>query len=150
MTHGGNVDRRHRHVLIAEKAYGGRLPGGVEVHHIDGDHLNNIPGNLVICQDRKYHQLLHMRQRIIDAGGNPNTQKVCPTCRIRERSEFHPASYTADGLRPNCKDCISAKNRADLEKRKQRVAVGGMLDNVRHMHREIDESINQELMEGAA
>jgi len=30
------------------------------------------------------------------------------------------------------------------------LAVGGMLDNVRHLHREIDESITAEILEGAA
>lgn len=29
-------------------------------------------------------------------------------------------------------------------------AVGGMLDNIRHLHREIDESITAEILEGAA
>jgi hypothetical protein len=26
----------------------------------------------VICQDRAYHMLLHMRERIVRAGGDPN------------------------------------------------------------------------------
>lgn len=43
----------------------------------------------------------------------------------------------------------------ELDRRNRQVnaigtAFGGFLDNVRHMHREIDESITQELMEGAA
>ncbi len=52
--------------LIATLALGHRLPKGAEVHHVDGNHANNTPSNLVICQDHTYHVLLHRRQRAFD------------------------------------------------------------------------------------
>src|SRR6266705_3230787 len=69
------------HILIAEKALGHYLPDAAEVHHIDGDGANNTNSNLVICENRKYHRLLHYRQKILALGGDPNTQRFCPTCR---------------------------------------------------------------------
>jgi hypothetical protein len=66
----------HEHVIVAERAFGKALPKGAEVHHVDEDKFNNHRSNLVICQDRAYHQLLHQRARIVRAGGTPNTQRV--------------------------------------------------------------------------
>lgn len=53
----------YEHILIAEKAVGHALPKGAEVHHVDENRSNNANGNLVVCQDRAYHQLLHRRMR---------------------------------------------------------------------------------------
>jgi hypothetical protein len=69
------------HVLVAEAALGKALPAGAEVHHVDENTLNNAGRNLVICQDRAYHKLLHARTRIVKAGGNPNTERVCSRCK---------------------------------------------------------------------
>lgn len=65
------------HRQIAEKALGRPLPKTVVVHHHDGDGENNENTNLVICENQKYHQLLHRRQRVLNAGGDPYTQKLC-------------------------------------------------------------------------
>ncbi len=89
----GNVDcngyRMHQingrrvaeHVLIAERALGKSLPSAAQVHHVNGDGLDNRPENLVICPDQKYHALLHQRQRALDACGNASYRK-CPHCGI--------------------------------------------------------------------
>lgn len=69
-----------RHIKIAEKALGRRLPKGAQVHHVDGDRGNDANQNLVICQDRFYHQLLHKRQRALNACGNPDWIK-CHICK---------------------------------------------------------------------
>lgn len=67
------------HILIAECALGRALPLGAEVHHVDGDKTNNGRGNHVLCQNRAYHQLLHKRQRALDACGDPNAVR-CGYC----------------------------------------------------------------------
>ena len=59
------------HILIAEKTLGKRLPKHAVVHHIDGNKLNNLPNNLVICENTAYHLFLHRRNRAFRATGNP-------------------------------------------------------------------------------
>jgi len=51
------------HRLVVEKAIGRYLNKEERVHHINGKKSNNAPSNLVACQDEKYHQLLHLRER---------------------------------------------------------------------------------------
>jgi len=51
------------HVLIAEKVLGKYIPPKAIVHHINEDKKDNIPCNLVICEDRAYHNFIHMRMR---------------------------------------------------------------------------------------
>lgn len=58
------------HILVAEKALGHYLPTDAVVHHIDENKLNNAPGNLVICPDESYHQMLHRRSRALKSCGN--------------------------------------------------------------------------------
>jgi hypothetical protein len=48
---------------VAVKALGKPLPLGAEVHHVNGDPTDNRPANLVICQDRDYHALLHRKAK---------------------------------------------------------------------------------------
>jgi hypothetical protein len=67
----------YEHILVAEKALGKYLPHTAEVHHVN--EVNNIPSNLVICQDAAYHKLLHARTRALKACGNPNYRK-CTYC----------------------------------------------------------------------
>ena len=49
------------HILIAEKVLGKPLPPGAEIHHIDGNRSNNKNSNLVICENHRYHFLLHQK-----------------------------------------------------------------------------------------
>ncbi len=67
------------HVVVAEQALGKLLPKGTDVHHVDENRTNNANTNLVICQDRAYHKLLHRRTSALKACGNPNYRK-CATC----------------------------------------------------------------------
>jgi hypothetical protein len=95
--------KMNEHVYIAEKALGYRLPLGVEVHHFDETPTNNANSNLVICQDRAYHCLLHVRQRIVNAGGDPDRERICPICKaLKNLGEFDIIKGKTN-LR--CKDC---------------------------------------------
>lgn len=83
------------------------LPRGAEVHHVDRNRYNNSPSNLVVCQDHAYHMLLHARQRVVDAGGNPNTQRICLTCKaLKFAHELSSGRLNPD--RNQCKVCHNA------------------------------------------
>lgn len=56
------------------------------VHHMDEDPTNNEPGNLVICPDEAYHNLIHMRTEAWKACGNPNYLK-CYVCKEYDAPE---------------------------------------------------------------
>ena len=68
------------HVLICERALGKYLPEGTIPHHVDEDKKNNVHGNLVLCQDRAYHNLLHRRERALRACGHASWRK-CSFCK---------------------------------------------------------------------
>jgi hypothetical protein len=65
------------HTMLAEKAIGHALPPGAEVHHVNGDRADNNPSNLVVCPNHAYHLLLHVRQRAMDASGDPEKRRCC-------------------------------------------------------------------------
>lgn len=95
------------HIRVAEKALGRELPVGVEIHHANEDKLNNLPINLVICPDTKYHRLLHRRIRALNACGHADWLK-CWIC----KSWSPPASVDRHGRHPEC------ERRYHREKRK--------------------------------
>lgn len=111
------------HVLIAEDAIGRVLPEGAVVHHVDGDRTNNVNSNLVVCEDQKYHMLLHVRARVIAAGGDPDLHKVCPTC---ERPKLKDGDYTRnasnwDGLHGECRACkVQRESKRKRDRRRER------------------------------
>jgi hypothetical protein len=49
------------HRLVIERAIGRFLKLSEMPHHVDENRSNNAPNNLVLCQDRAYHNLLHAR-----------------------------------------------------------------------------------------
>lgn len=77
---------QREHIAIAEKAMGRPLPPKAEVHHVDGDKANNAPTNLVVCPDRAYHMLLHLRQRAYDACGHSDWRK-CWLCQKYDKPD---------------------------------------------------------------
>lgn len=81
------------HVLVAEAALGHYLPLNAEVHHVNGDRRNNRNDNLVICQDRTYHRLLHMRKTALRACGHADWRN-CKFCK-----QYSPVSDLQMGLR---------------------------------------------------
>lgn len=104
MVHQGQM--RLEHSVIAERALGKPMPVKAEVHHVDGNKHNNAPSNLVICQDHAYHLLLHARTRIVRAGGNPNTERLCGSCRrLLPIEAFHPSRHLSLGTCNMCRAC---------------------------------------------
>jgi hypothetical protein len=116
----------YEHVIIAERALGRYLPDGVEIHHVDENPRNNTPGNLVICQSKAYHKLLHVRMRVLRAGGDPNTQRICSTCkRLRTFSEFNRrTSNVGTGLQSACRDCGRTRDTARRSARRMVAKIG--------------------------
>lgn len=94
------------HIIVAETALGKFLPKDAVVHHVNEDHSDNEPRNLVICENRQYHKWLHIRLKVVKAGGDPNIEKICSRCQIlKPFSAFYKSTRNYDGLTHNCKDC---------------------------------------------
>ena len=97
------------HRWRAEVTLGKSLPPGAEVHHANGTKGDDSP--LVICQDRAYHMLLHMRMRIKALGGHPDIHKFCPGCQaLRLRTAFGKLRNRVDGLSAYCLVCARERN----------------------------------------
>lgn len=95
------------HRARATKALGKALPAKAVVHHVDEGRPDN--SRLVICQDQRYHFLLHVRQRTIAAGGNPNTQRVCCSCKsVKPFSAWAPKALAANQC---CRECNTKQRR---------------------------------------
>ena len=65
---------------MAERVLGRTLSLENEVHHVNKVKHENKTNNLVICEDRAYHFLLHKRQRAVEAGF-PATWMKCAFCK---------------------------------------------------------------------
>ena len=66
--------------LVVERALGKYLPNKAIVHHINKIRDDDWPKNLVVCEDKAYHNLLHRRQRALKECGHANWLK-CPFCK---------------------------------------------------------------------
>ena len=104
----------YKHVLVAERAIGHRLPEGAEIHHVNEDIADFRNSNLVICQDKAYHKLLHARARVVKVGGNPNTEAICSRCHhIKPKTSFNRRNRNkSTGVQHHCRECSMATRRA--------------------------------------
>jgi hypothetical protein len=105
----------YEHIVVAEKALGKKLPNGAQVHHFDENKSNNRNSNLVICQDEKYHRLIHVRTRAYNETGHADYLK-CPYCKKydppKKLKENKSGGYS---FHPECHN-ISQRNRRKLKK----------------------------------
>lgn len=108
------------HVLVAEKALGHYLPPKAVVHHVDESRDINERGNLVICENQAYHMILHARQRVLNAGGDPDTDKICSRCQtVKIKHSFCANASAWDGLHPDCRPCKRIRENERVERRRQ-------------------------------
>jgi hypothetical protein len=76
-----------------------------EVHH-------HTQTQLVICENHRYHILLHVRERVLRAGGNPNTDAFCTRCRcVKPVADFSPNRAQHMGRNQMCKACERERKR---------------------------------------
>lgn len=95
---------RHKpqHVQIVETVLGRRLPVGTVVHHANQVRDDNANGNLVVLQNTSEHMALHRRLRVLRAGGDPWTDRLCCSCGLKPRTEFYggPVKFSSE-----CRPC---------------------------------------------
>jgi hypothetical protein len=113
------------HILVVEKAMGKLLRSTAPVHHVDECRSNNANTNLVVCDSHAYHRIIHTRQRVKDAGGNPHLHLVCGRCngtKVKEDfSKYASAAAGRDGRNDICRQCcadIKAFDRHGIGSRK--------------------------------
>lgn len=101
----------YEHIVVAERALGHLLPPLAEVHHVNEVRDDNRPRNLVICQDKAYHKLLHARARRLRELGSVLLRR-CPDCDTTKPLDAFPKNRTNwDGRHHYCKPCSSVRSR---------------------------------------
>ena len=102
------------HIMAAEKAIGKKLPKGAEVHHVNGNPTDNRNDNLVICENHKYHSLIHMRTEALLVAGNANF-RLCKICGIFDRPEHMKSTKNGQMYHTKCLAFESKKRRARIK-----------------------------------
>lgn len=100
------------HVLVVINALGRPLPEDAVVHHVNEDRSQNSNDNLVVCENRAYHNLLHQRSRALRECGHANWRK-CPYCKQYD----DPADMAVPGR--------TAYHRSCLNEYQKRMGIGG-------------------------
>lgn len=103
--------RRGLHVLIAERVLGHALGAKAKVHHVNGNKRDNQHSNLVICEDQRYHCLLHARMRRLRQTGSLDL-KQCKKCgQTLPLAAFCLNKRQWDGRSHCCKTCENTRTR---------------------------------------
>ncbi len=119
----GSIDRKgYRRIGVNNKLFrehtlvwrhfNGEIPAGMEIHHKDGDKLNNEIGNLELV-DRLTHRHLHAGYEVIDGV----IYKRCVTC-AEVKLEVQYTRRKAGGLSSSCKKCRAVKAVNDYYRKK--------------------------------
>lgn len=110
----------YEHVLVAERAIGHSLPRGASVHHVDDDRHHNVGSNLCVLQDEREHHALHKRRRVLRAGGNPWTDRLCSNCGPQPIDRFY--RFLNGRLCNHCRACNTEVCRRERAAREKAVA----------------------------
>lgn len=109
------------HILVVLNARDGKpLPDGCEIHHVNGDSLDNRACNLVVCPSTAYHRLLHRRQRALDACGHADWVRCWLCGEWSAPEDMGRSGVGADGLRKAGAQHRECFNRYDKELRARR------------------------------
>ena len=95
--------RIKRSWLVAEKAFGKPLPLSAVVHHVNGIRTDDKNKNLVVCESRSYHNILHERETALKACGNANWRK-CWICGEYDDLDNFYIKKNGSGEHYNCRN----------------------------------------------
>lgn len=101
------------HILVAEHAIGHHLPVKAQVHHVNEKKDENRGSNLVICEDQKYHALLHHRMRALRATGSA-TARQCVFCKEWNMADDPIANMSFNSHSWRHRSCSAAYERKRL------------------------------------
>ena len=111
------------HIVIAERALGHPLPSQAVVHHVNEQRSENRNNNLVICENDRYHKLLHRRMRAYQATGSVSSKK-CVYCKswamiddpdlsiAKKGSGYHRSCHAAHERNKRKQGCAIAEGAA--------------------------------------
>ncbi len=115
-----NQGKVREHILVAERIYGGPLPPGAEVHHVNGNKKDNRPENLEICLTRKDHRVAEAKSRRLRDFGSLDLRRCIDCHAVKALGEFHLSKKNWDGRTNLCKPCVAARDVLHNARRKQK------------------------------
>jgi hypothetical protein len=118
--------RRRKHRSVIEKALGRSLRGSEQGHHVDFNRQNNEPTNLVVCPSTKYHALIELRTRALNATGHTDWLD-CRFCGKYDdpKNMFVREGNAASGhrlLRWH-RDCANEARKQDRHRRREKLGI---------------------------